>query len=106
MRASSIAFGFVLGTTLLACGAPGRDPGGDDTGGGDGGNNGSGNQDGCSDAAKLVYVVDSNNKLSTWDGATKSFHDIGTLACPASPIDPIFQTPATPGRGFCTTRAK
>jgi hypothetical protein len=82
MRATSIAFGFVLGATLFACGAPGRDPGGDDTGGGDGGGS-NGNQDGCSEAAKLVYVVDSNNKLSTWDGATKTFTDLGTLNCPA-----------------------
>lgn len=82
MRASSIVFGFVLGTTLLACGAPGRETGDDGTS--DGGNgSGSGNQDGCSDAAKLVYVVDSNNKLSTWDGATKTFTDLGTLNCPA-----------------------
>lgn len=82
MRVASVALGFLLGSTLLACGAPGRETGDDDgTDGGSG--SGSGNQDGCSDAAKLVYVVDSNNKLSTWDGATKTFADLGTLSCPA-----------------------
>ncbi|MFN0248184.1 MAG: hypothetical protein ACKV2T_14935 [Kofleriaceae bacterium] len=82
MRVASVALGFVLGSTLLACGAPGRDNGNGDTDGG-GSGSGSGNQDGCSDAAKLVYVVDSNNRLSTWDGATKTFTDLGTLSCPA-----------------------
>jgi hypothetical protein len=82
MRVASVALGFALGSTLLACGAPGRDNGNGDTDGG-GSGSGSGNQDGCSDAAKLVYVVDSNNKLSTWDGATKTFTDLGTLSCPA-----------------------
>jgi hypothetical protein len=42
------------------------------------------NSDGCSDAAKLVYVFDSNEKLSTFDPATKTFKDLGTLNCPAS----------------------
>lgn len=82
MRATTIVSGFVLGVSLLACGAPGRDNGDDDPGT-DGGSGSNGNQDGCSDAAKLVYVVDSNNKLSTWDGATKTFTDLGTLSCPA-----------------------
>lgn len=85
MRATSIAFGFVLGATFFACGAPGRETG-DDTPGTDGGSGSNGNQDGCSDAAKLVYVVDSNNKLSTWDGATKTFTDLGTLSCPAASL--------------------
>jgi len=50
---------------------------GDDTGGGDGGNGDGANGDGCSDAAKLVYVVDENNKLSKFDPMTKTFTDIG-----------------------------
>jgi hypothetical protein len=80
----------VLGLALGACGPGGRggDDGGDDggttdagnTGGGDGGNNG----DGCSDAAKLVYVVDQNKKLSQFNPMTKSFTDLGTLTCPAA----------------------
>ena len=63
-------------TTLLlvvvpfACGPGSRNsPGGDDDNGGDGGNggntgDGNGNttgSDGCSDDAKLIYVVDENN---------------------------------------------
>jgi hypothetical protein len=94
MRATSIT-AFVLLGALAACGAPGRDPNGGDDDDGSGSGSGSGNQDGCSDAAKLIYVVDENNKMSTWDGATKTFHDIGTLNCPAM-ADPIFQIPATP----------
>jgi hypothetical protein len=78
----------ILSAFLFACGPSERDPGG----GGGGGNgpdasgvgSGSGNQDGCSDAAKLIYVVDSNNKLSSFDGATKTFKDLGTLSCPAA----------------------
>ena len=83
MRVATVGLGFVLGSTLLACGAPGRETGDDDGTDGGGSGSGSGNQDGCTDAAKLVYVVDSNNKLSTWDGATKTFTDLGTLNCPA-----------------------
>jgi hypothetical protein len=74
-----------------ACGPSGRDrPGGDDddgNGGTDGGDNngsnGGSNGDGCSDAAKKVYVVDQNNTLSQFDPSTKTFQDLGTLACPA-----------------------
>jgi len=40
--------------------------------------------EGCSDAAKLVYVVDSNNKFSKFDPATRTFMDIGTLMCPSN----------------------
>lgn len=77
----------ILAAFLFACGPNMRDPGG---GGGDGDGTdaavggGSGNEDGCSDAAKLIYVVDSNNKLSSFDGATKTFTDLGTLSCPAA----------------------
>jgi hypothetical protein len=71
---------------LIACGPSSRN-GPDGTGGGaDGNNGGSGGDgnDGCSDAAKLIYVVDSNNQLSTFDGSTKSFHTLGALSCAAS----------------------
>ncbi len=79
----------VLAAFLFACGPSTR---GDDDGngngngpdGGNGGGSGSGNQDGCSDAAKLIYVVDSNNKLSSFDPSTKMFKDLGTLSCPAA----------------------
>ena len=74
--------GVLVAALLAACGPTSRDQG-DDTGGGDGGNGDGANGDGCSDAAKLVYVVDENNKLSKFDPMTKTFMDIGTLACPA-----------------------
>jgi hypothetical protein len=74
---------------MVACG-PGtrQNPGGDDdddgSGGGDGGNQqGSGSNDGCSDAAKLIYVVDENNKLAQFNPATKTFTTLGTINCPA-----------------------
>ncbi|HTL38792.1 MAG TPA: hypothetical protein VL326_36930 [Kofleriaceae bacterium] len=63
-----------------ACG-PGSMRGDDDDGMGSGSGSGS-NTDGCSDAAKLVYVVDANNTLSKFDPMTKTFMDIGTLSCP------------------------
>jgi len=71
--------------SLAACGPSDRTRPGDNGGGpdGGGGSNGSGNQDGCSDAAKIVYVVDENNTLSQFDPSTKTFHDLGTLNCPA-----------------------
>jgi hypothetical protein len=78
----------LLATFLIACGPSTR---GDDDGNGNGngpdaggGGSGSGNQDNCSDAAKLVYVVDSNNTLSSFDPATKTFKDLGTLNCAAA----------------------
>ncbi len=74
--------GVLVAALLAACGPTTRDQG-DDTGGGDGGTVDGANGDGCSDAAKLVYVVDENNKLSKFDPMTKTFTDIGTLACPA-----------------------
>ena len=83
--ATTKRIGTVLVATLAACGPSANRDGYPDSGngGGDGSGSGSGNGDGCTDAAKLVYVVDSNNKLSTFDPATKTFHDLGTLACPA-----------------------
>jgi hypothetical protein len=40
--------------------------------------------DGCPDSAKTVYVVDADNTFSSFDPTTKTFHDIGSLNCPAS----------------------
>src|SRR5688572_4950670 len=40
------------------------------------------NTDGCSDAAKLVYVFDSENRLATFDPETKTFDELGVLDCP------------------------
>ncbi len=51
-------------------------------GGGLGGEGGTGGgTDGCSDAAKLVYVVDSHNGLHSFNPGTLAFHTIGTLHC-------------------------
>lgn len=65
----------------LGCGPDGRDPGTGVDGGGGGGDGGF--VDTCSDDAKLVYVVDSNNTLSKFEPQTKTFTNLGTLACPA-----------------------
>lgn len=85
----------LLLATAAACGPSDRTrPGGNGNGpdggnGGNGGSNGSGNQDGCSDSAKLVYVVDSNNKFSQFDPASKTFTDLGSLNCPAGSATPF-----------------
>jgi hypothetical protein len=76
----------VLLAALVGCGPSSRN--GDDGFGGGGVDasnvgSGSGGGEGCSDAAKLVYVVDEDNQLSQFDGSTKTFHDLGTLSCPA-----------------------
>jgi len=75
----------------VACGPSDRndnfgtgDGGGSGGGGGGGGGGGSGN-DGCSDASKLIYVVDVNNKLAQFNPSTKTFNDLGTLSCPTPP---------------------
>jgi hypothetical protein len=44
----------------------------------------------CSDAAKLVYVVDENEKFSSFDPATLTFTDLGTLNCPGTSGDNPF----------------
>ena len=90
---SWISIGLAGSLLFVGCGPGGRDQGDDDPGG-DGGTGDGGNGDDCSDEAKLVYVVDSNNKLSQWEPQTKTFKDLGNLACPAQG-DPIFG-PATP----------
>jgi len=41
----------------------------------------SGNGDGCSDAAKLVYVISTDNVLRSFDPATLTFTTIGTVNC-------------------------
>jgi hypothetical protein len=83
---SRTATAIVCLVVASACGPSDRNRPGDGNGTPDGGGNvgsGSGNQDGCSDAAKIVYVVDQNNTLSSFDPSTKTFHDLGTLNCPA-----------------------
>jgi hypothetical protein len=38
----------------------------------------------CVEAAKLVYVVDENEKFSSFDPKTLAFTDLGTLNCPGT----------------------
>lgn len=88
MRATTY---FILGA-LAACGPSARDGSGDDddtttdapkgNGSGDGGGGGGG--DNCSDSAKLVYVVDQNNQMFSFQPETKTFTTMGNLSCPAS----------------------
>ena len=49
---------------------------------------GAGNQSGCSDAAKLVYVVDDSNELFSYDPGASKFAKIGDLNCPAGSETP------------------
>lgn len=72
---------FVL---VVACAAPHREGsgGGDDDPISDGGADGGGE---CADGTELVYTIDQfNNKLSTFDPATRTFRDLGSLACPTT----------------------
>lgn len=66
-----------------ANGALGDGASGGGLGSGEGGG-GTIGPDGCSDAAKLVYVVDSTNGLHSFDPSTLKFTTIGTLNCPTS----------------------
>ncbi|HEU0029549.1 MAG TPA: hypothetical protein VFQ53_02865 [Kofleriaceae bacterium] len=74
---------FVLAISLVACGPKDRDNGNGGVDGNTGGGDGNTNQDNCSEEAKLVYTVDENNTLSTFDPTTKIFTDLGELNCPA-----------------------
>ncbi|HSK03850.1 MAG TPA: hypothetical protein VK932_21500 [Kofleriaceae bacterium] len=86
-----------LALALAACGPTPRDPGTTPDGSGGGvvdGNTSTGDSsptgDGCSDEAKLVYVVDQNRKLSQFHPQTKTFTDLGTLSCqPSSSATPF-----------------
>jgi hypothetical protein len=66
---------------FVACGTH-RPPGGGGGGGGGGGNVDAAGAN-CSEAAKRVYVVDIHNAVAEFDPPTKTFHPLGTLACPA-----------------------
>jgi hypothetical protein len=83
MRAPQLLGAFLV-TLLVACGAPPRPGSGDDDDGDTPDASMTGNEDNCSDAAKLIYVVDSNNTLSKFDPVAKQFNDLGRLSCPAS----------------------
>jgi len=82
MRNRSLA---IVAIAFVACGAPHRDPGSggdDDDGTGTDGANPNGD---CADGTELVYTIDQlDNKLSQFDPATKTFHDIGPMQCQVS----------------------
>lgn len=69
--------------------ATGGGTGGGASGGGGGGTSGipDAGVDGCSEAARLVYVVDQDKTLSSFDprqaGSPNAFVDLGKLSCPA-----------------------
>ena len=54
-----------------------------------GGSGGGTNPDGCSEAAKLVYVVGSSNELLSFAPATSTFSPVGTINCPAAGATPF-----------------
>ena len=56
--------------------------------GSSGASGGSGNQAGCSEAAKLVYVVSDSNELFSFRPDTTTFTSIGTLSCPSDGATP------------------
>jgi hypothetical protein len=86
------AFGLYLVAICLACGSGptkfGNDGGPDDgQASGDGPTFGDSSPppgdggDGCSDAAKLVYVISTDNVLRSFDPASLTFNIIGTVNC-------------------------
>lgn len=72
------------GPTKHGNGDDGPDAGG--TGGvdADPGTDGPPASDGCSDAAKLIYVIDESGPFSKFDPATKTFTDLGVPNCNTS----------------------
>jgi hypothetical protein len=68
---------------LAACG-PNRGDDDDDGPTGDGGPGDGTNADGCSAESKLIYTIDENNTLATFDPVSKTFNNLGELNCPAS----------------------
>src|SRR5947207_13666216 len=70
------------------CGGAGGGGSGGLGGGGSGGGGG-GNSDGCSDAAKLIYTIDSDGTFSSFkpnqmDVKLSVFTTIGKLTCPTT----------------------
>jgi hypothetical protein len=85
MRDHFVALAAALAVAATACGAQGRRPEGDDEGDEeDPPIPGEPDQSGCSENAKLIFVVDENDTLSRFDPIAKTFMDIGKLDCPAS----------------------
>jgi hypothetical protein len=104
MRTLAPLLGLLL-FPLVACGSStkatfdDKSNGPDNTGFGDGGtppgtigggkvDGGGGNQTGCSEAAKLVYVVTDQNELFSFKPDTTTFAKIGELQCPSGGATP------------------
>lgn len=81
MRTTTLWIGLV---TFAACAPDARQGGG---GGGDdmpGGIDAPAGSSECAMGTELIYTIDQNNKLlSQFTPATKTFHDLGALTCPA-----------------------
>jgi hypothetical protein len=105
MDSSKVVAPFLVAITALACGGAGSksgfengtNPPGSSGGFGSSGTSGSlggdpkgndGNQAGCSEAAKLVYVVSDTNELFSFAPNTTTFTLIGTLNCPSGGATP------------------
>ncbi len=79
----------VGGSSVGGSNAGGSEDGGANTGGlnGDGGTNpgngGFGGDDGCSDSARLVYVVGQGNELYSFEPPSLTFTQIGVVNCPS-----------------------
>jgi hypothetical protein len=75
--------GLVVCLALAACDANNTRRGNADGGPGGGGDQGPLSGDTCSAQAKLVYLVDENDILSSFAPDTLTFNNIGLLQCPA-----------------------
>jgi hypothetical protein len=86
MKAGAVVVVSAVVIGSIACGPPARHDVDANGGRADSGNTSGGDAgDGCSAAAKLVYTIDQfSNKLATFDPMTKTFHDLGALACPTT----------------------
>jgi hypothetical protein len=80
MRDASLALAACF---VIACGPPPRNGGDDNTGADSNGGSGDDGSNGCASETKLVYTIDQfDNRLSQFDPSTRTFHDLGSLACP------------------------
>lgn len=69
-----------------------------------GGTSGSPATDGCSDAARLVYVISDDGQLSSFKPDTLTFNKIGTINCPGS--DGAFNSMAVDRAGTAWVNAQ
>ena len=102
MRLTALTIALSVGCGVFSCGGSSGDSGfgagggnGNGNGGGDGGTqfggdasftggDGGVNQNGCSEAAKLIYVLSVDNDLYSFQPIQKQFKKIGRLGCQTS----------------------